>query len=149
MRRGSENSLTAVLDTNLFVSGLIVERGTPFLLLEAWRHETFIVLLAPDQRSELEDVLTRPKFSQYGVTESGISRFFADLTRLAQPIVFPHPLDAPFDVRDPDDTVILAAAIGGRADYLVTGDNDLLTLADDPRLGDLKIVTARAFLDLL
>jgi len=33
--------------------------------------------------------------------------------------------------------------------YLVSGDADLLTLADDPRLGALRIVTARAFLDML
>jgi predicted nucleic acid-binding protein len=55
----------------------------------------------------------------------------------------------PIDVRDEKDERVLEAALGGRADYLVTGDNDLLVLAGDPRLGALRIVTARAFLELL
>ncbi|HEX5501645.1 MAG TPA: hypothetical protein VFW96_03425 [Thermomicrobiales bacterium] len=45
--------------------------------------------------------------------------------------------------------MVLAAALGGSADYRVTGDDDLLALAGDPRLGALRIVTVRAFLDLL
>ena len=57
--------------------------------------------------------------------------------------------NVPVSVRDPNDEHILAAAIGSNADYLVTGDKDLLTLADDPRLGSLKIVTAAQFLDAL
>jgi predicted nucleic acid-binding protein len=45
--------------------------------------------------------------------------------------------------------MVLAAAIGGKAGYIVTNDNDLLDLASDPRLGELRIVTVRAFLDVL
>lgn len=48
-------------------------------------------------------------------------------------------------MRDARDNHILAAALGGGAGYLVTGDNNLLTLADDPRLGSLQIITARGF----
>lgn len=45
--------------------------------------------------------------------------------------------------------MILAAALGGGADYVVTGDADLLVLNGDPRLGNLRIVTAGDFLALL
>ena len=55
----------------------------------------------------------------------------------------------PVDVRDPKDEAILGAAIAGNADFLVTGDNDLLVLADDPLLGRLQIVSARKFLDII
>lgn len=55
----------------------------------------------------------------------------------------------PVSVRDPKDEHILAAALGGEADYLVTGDQDLLVLAGDPRLGSLQIVTVAAFMDIL
>jgi len=54
----------------------------------------------------------------------------------------------PLAVRDPKDTMVLAAALGN-ADYLVTGDDDLLVLADDPRLGQLRILTVTAFLNIL
>jgi predicted nucleic acid-binding protein len=55
----------------------------------------------------------------------------------------------PVHIRDPKDERVLAAALGGRADYLVTGDDDLLVLNGDPRIRTLKIVTVREFLDLL
>jgi predicted nucleic acid-binding protein len=57
--------------------------------------------------------------------------------------------ELPLPVRDVKDEPILAAAFGGQADYIVTGDKDLLVLDGDPRLGKLRIVTARAFLDVL
>ena len=44
---------------------------------------------------------------------------------------------------------MLATALDGGADYLVTGDKDLFVLAGDEQLGSLRIVTVRAFLDLL
>lgn len=59
-------------------------------------------------------------------------------------------LDEPaVEVRDPDDVAILATAIAGHADHLVTGDADLLVLADEPALVPLRIVTIREMLDIL
>ena len=55
----------------------------------------------------------------------------------------------PVHVRDPKDAKILALALGGNADYLVTGDDDLLVLNGDPRLGKLQIVTVHTFLTVL
>jgi len=52
-------------------------------------------------------------------------------------------------VRDVKDEKILASAIEGAADYLVTGDADLLILNGNPALGTLKIVTVRDFLAVL
>lgn len=52
-------------------------------------------------------------------------------------------------IRDEQDTHVLAAAISGSADYLVSGDQDLLSVAGDPRLGALKIVPPRAFLNVI
>jgi predicted nucleic acid-binding protein len=96
----------------------------------------------------LHDVLTRPRIrSRYDVAEQELTELFEDLRSLASSTFLATEL--PVDVRDEKDRQILAAAIGGRADYLVTGDNDLLVLAGDPRLGALQIVTARTFLDRL
>ena len=56
----------------------------------------------------------------------------------------------PLHVRDPKDELILATALGGRADFLVSGDDDLVVLRDEPKLKErLKIVTATEFLALV
>ncbi len=55
----------------------------------------------------------------------------------------------PVPVRDPKDEHILASGLGGNADYLITGDEDLLVLRYDKRLGTLRIVTVTEFLPLL
>lgn len=52
----------------------------------------------------------------------------------------------PVSIRDPDDKWILATAVAGKADVLVTGDDDLFSVtADSP----IKIVTPRAFWQML
>ena len=43
----------------------------------------------------------------------------------------------------------LAAALGGNADYLIAGDEDLLVLDGDPKLGKLRVLTPRASLEIL
>ena len=55
----------------------------------------------------------------------------------------------PVSLRDPKDEHIPGAALAGKADYLVTGDDDLLVHQGDPRLGALQIVTASQFLTML
>jgi putative PIN family toxin of toxin-antitoxin system len=51
--------------------------------------------------------------------------------------------DSPVEVRDPDDEVVLASAIAAGAEILVTGDNDLLDVAD--QVESLRIMTPRTF----
>lgn len=56
------------------------------------------------------------------------------------------PIEAvPVTVRDTKDIHLRAAALGGNADYLITGDDDLLVLNGDPALGRLRIVTVRTY----
>jgi putative PIN family toxin of toxin-antitoxin system len=60
--------------------------------------------------------------------------------------VIPMPKDPPdVPVRDPDDLWVLASAIDGDADVLVTGDQDLLAVAD---IAPLPIVTPREFWEM-
>lgn len=51
-------------------------------------------------------------------------------------------------IRDPKDIVILATALDGHADYLVTGDKDLLVLANHKSIRPLQIITPTEFLHL-
>lgn len=139
--------LRIVIDTNIFVSGPLSHLGNPFALLEAWRNHRFALLLSERQQRELTDVLSRPKFTvRYRVPPDEFARFSAGLSAATR---VPLNSTIPLPVRDVQGEHILAAAIGGNADYLVSGDKDLLELAGDPRLGKLKIVTVAEFLAIL
>lgn len=147
MSASSGRKPRVVVDTNLFVSGMILKRGHPFALLEAWRANRFQLLLSARQLTELTDVFSRPRLVQaYGLTQAELSELFTDLHAALQ--VTPA-ATLPVTVRDPKDEPILAAALGGQADYLVTGDADLLVLAGDPKLGPLTILTVAEFLAIL
>ena len=147
MRRSSEPP-RAVVDTNLFVSGTILRRGSPFALLEAWRRTGAVRLITSRrQLEELARALRRPRIRKYGVSEAEIRSLLRRLASRAE-VVAPQ-LPTPVPVRDPLDEHILGIAVAARADYLVTGDDDLLVLAGDPRLGTLKIVTVARFLTML
>jgi predicted nucleic acid-binding protein len=54
--------LKAVIDTNLFVSGMIKPGSRPSRLLIAWRAGEFELLLSDEQYGEISDVVVRPKF---------------------------------------------------------------------------------------
>jgi predicted nucleic acid-binding protein len=61
--------LRVVVDTNLFVSGLIVKLGLPYQLLNHWRQGSFTLLISEEQREEIAIVLDRPAIAhQYDIT---------------------------------------------------------------------------------
>ena len=143
----SSARLRIVIDTNLFVSSAISPIGAPRRLLEAGYDRRFFVLFSADQYHELIDVFRRPKLTAlYRFSAREFAAFFTALDGADR--VEPSPT-VPVAVRDPDDILILAAALGGDADYLVTGDADLLVHRDDSRLGKLQIVTVSEFLTIL
>ena len=73
---------------------------------------------------ELADVLRRPRLRRYEIEQQDIE----DVFRLLAPALPVADLDVP--IRDPDDAPVVAAALAGAADVIVTGDTDLLS--DDP-----------------
>jgi uncharacterized protein len=142
---GSKRNLSAVVDSNIFVSGLIAEKGLPHRLIKLLEEELFILIISEDLREELEEVLNREKFSAF-LSESKLSKFFRMIDVIS---TFVLPLtDTPVEIRDPKDQKVLNAALAGNADYLVTGDEDLLALRDEKELEDLKIISLKEFLKL-
>lgn len=138
----------AVVDTNIWVSALILRRGLPFAVLRAIHDGAFRLVVSPWLRDEYADVLSRPKFRlKYGVAPQDVTAFLTVVALQAEIITLVAP--APIAVRDPDDARVLALAFAGRVDYLACGDNDPLVLAKDPGLGALKSVTAQEFLSML
>lgn len=89
----------------------------------------------------------RPKIiQQFRITLIELTELITRITAVT-PIVPSSSI--PVSLRDPKDEHILAAALVGKADYLVTGDDNLLVHQGDPRLGTVKIVTAAQFLAVL
>ena len=134
--------LQIVLDTNILISALLRKNTPPYLLYKAWRDFQFELVTSLEQIQELQKVMSYPKLQRYFTAEearimlTGITTYAISVTSL--PIVSYSP--------DPDDNLILATAIVGRADYLVSGDkSDLLDLK---KVEDTAIITARQALNI-
>jgi putative PIN family toxin of toxin-antitoxin system len=114
-----------VLDTNVWVSGLIVPSGPPGRVLDAVRRRELEPVVSWELADELVAVLHRPAIRRYGVTEGDID----DVVALLGPLL--PGADVAVEIRDPDDAPVVAAAVAGNAAAIVTGDRDL---RDDPAL---------------
>jgi len=137
-----------VVDTNLLVSGLLYRRGSPYELVLAILAYRLIVVMSPPLIAEYARVLPDRKFAErYGVDPILVKELLGFIGLRGHHAVLMEPL--PVVVRDRKDEMVLATALGGRADFLVTGDNDLLALRDEPLIAPLRIVTVREFLDAL
>jgi putative PIN family toxin of toxin-antitoxin system len=137
--------LSAVLDTNVIVSGIISRAGAPSEVLTAWRDRRWNLVTSLGILREVERVLTLPKIARrYAITGQDAT----DAIRLlkARAAVVPGTFTIPRTARDPDDDHILACAIEGHADHLVTGDQDLLALE---RFQGIPIISPRAFATIL
>lgn len=145
--RSQGGLVRAVVDTNLFVSGLILKQGQPYQLVEALRQGAFVLVLSESLLEEYRRVLARQRFTQrYGLSPQEVTDFLTLLATAQRATPKRH---LPVRVRDLKDEKVLATALGGQADYLVTGDEDLLTLDGHPKLPNLRILTVRRFLELL
>jgi uncharacterized protein len=124
-------TLRLVLDTNVLLSGLAYPTSVPGRILAAWRHGSVEVLLSAWILDELRRVLPRLSH-RHGLSAQEIEDLVDALSIQAE-LVDPLAPDAP-ELRDAADLpvlgTLLAALHDGGAAYLVTGDKDLLALAD-------------------
>jgi len=132
----------AVLDTNIWISALIAA-GAPKKLVEAWLAEGSFILVYPRWLiDELQNVKSKPRLAAR-IHPADLQNLIA-LIEEDGFLVDPQHISAAS--RDPKDDVFLACAHASEAEYLVTGDNDLLCLSEHH---GTKIVTPRQFLDFL
>lgn len=128
-----------VLDTNIIVSGFISPLRPPAQLLAAVRREQAVLLTSQAQIRELADVISRPHVRKYLVAGAA-ERFQETVNSLA--VIVPDPLPDVTASSDPDDNLILATALAGRAELIVTGDKKhLLSLGT---FQGIRIMTAAA-----
>jgi putative PIN family toxin of toxin-antitoxin system len=132
--------IRAVIDTNVLVSGLIKPDGPTGAILQDLRQGRFTVVFSSGLLQELVSVLTYPKLSKkYRLDRSAMEAFLA-LLALRGDIVIPGPRVRV--CRDPDDDALFEAAIAGRADYIISGDSDVLAIKQYEGIG---ILSPRAF----
>lgn len=130
--------LKLIIDTNLWISFIISNKQNlldPLLLLKEAR-----LLFSKELIAEIQQTITKPKLKKYFETnalEEMLSTFepFIDLIEVESIVTI---------CRDAKDNFLLALAKDGKAEYLLTGDKDLLELK---KFGKTKIETITTFID--
>ena len=138
--------LRVVLDTNVFISSLLTKRGATAQVLEAWRQRRFLLVISPAIIAEITRVLRYPHIQhKYAVQEEDIMAL-ADLLQ-QEALLVPGKSHVTGAIpADMDDEIILACAVDGMADCIVSGDSHLLDLG---QFREIPIWTVREFLEKL
>jgi putative PIN family toxin of toxin-antitoxin system len=137
--------LRAVLDANVYVSAYVRPEGPPGQIVDRLlRAMAFEVVLSSAIIDEVLQALAYPKVQKAARTKLEPDLWFEDIVVLAQLVTGQQKV--PPLSEDPDDDKYVAAAIEGRATFVVTGDPDLLTLKVHE---GVRIVSPRTFLALL
>jgi len=136
--------IRAVVDTNIFIRAIIRPRGTVAPMLTRLQEGTCELIVSDPLLDELLAILTLPRIrDKYHLPEEDIQAVLAFITDHARII---HPKRTIRVCRDPKDDMFLEAAVEGKADFVITGDDDLLVLGS---FEGIEIVGPRAFLEQL
>jgi putative PIN family toxin of toxin-antitoxin system len=111
-----------IIDTNLWISFLITNNLN--ILSELFLFERFQIIFSDELFNEFLDVARRPKFKKY-FDEKSVQLL---IQNISEKLEFIEVASAITICRDLKDNFILALSIDGNADYIVTGDKDLLSL---------------------
>jgi len=136
--------MRVVLDTNVLVSATLIRGGNEDQILRAWRRGAFDLVFSPATLEEVGRVLTYEKLRKH--------RWLSDdevvglLESLASQSVMVPGTTAITASRDPGDDKFLVAGLEGEAEYVVTGDKDLLALE---AYQQLRIMRPAAFLRIV
>ncbi len=128
-----------VFDTNVIVSAALLAGSVPRRAFDKALDRGTLLISAP-VLLELSEVLSRERLNKY-LLESERMRFLVALLKETELVEITTPVTA---CRDNKDNKFLELAVSGNADYIVSGDEDLLVL--DPFRG-IPILTPRNFVD--
>ena len=117
-------TLRIVLDANWYVSACISRKSRWTLYYEILKDKRFQVFYSSELMHEFDNVIARPKFTKI-ISSRHVSRF----KRIALELLLKTEIGmVPAVVRDVNDDCLLGVCEGCRADFLITGDQDLLVL---------------------
>ncbi|GAB4532851.1 MAG: putative toxin-antitoxin system toxin component, PIN family [Anaerolineae bacterium] len=136
--------MRVVIDTSILVRAVIMPHGTVGPVLLRLRQGEYTLLYAHSLLEELVDVLHRPRiYQKYRLTEEDIETVVSLILLRGEAVTPQEHITA---CRDPKDNKFLEVAVAGKADIIVTGDEDLLAL--HPFAG-IPILSSAAFLQML
>jgi len=135
--------MRVVIDTGILIAALITRDTPPDQIYQAWRKQRFELVTSEWQLEEFRRVSRYPKLRKFlQPIEAG-----SLVNGLRHQALLLNDLPNVELSADPDDNPLLAMAITGEANYLVSGDKrDVLSLK---KVGKARIVTARRFLTIL
>lgn len=139
--------IRAVLDTNVLVSGaagFLNLQSNPKKILQSWKAKEFQLIISKPLLAEVVSTLQKPYFMNQLNTEQ-ITSFLILLKEKGNLIRITTPVSGV--ATHPEDDLILATAVSGKVDYLVTGDKPLRKVV--PIYKGVKLVTPDEFLKIL
>lgn len=129
--------MRVVLDTNILIGALITKGTPPDSLYQAWLRDEFELVTSLAQLSEMAQVLARPRLRRFVDADEAA----AIVENIAARAIVLRGLPVVDLSADPSDNPILATAIAGKADLLVSGEKKhLLSLGV---VEGIPVVTAR------
>jgi putative PIN family toxin of toxin-antitoxin system len=118
--------IRAVVDTNILIRALIKPQGTVGPVLTHLRHGRYTLLYADPLLDELVAKLALPQIrGKYHLDDEDVETVLALILLRGELVVPQRRITV---CRDPQDDIVLEVAVEGQADFIVTGDNDLLVL---------------------
>jgi putative PIN family toxin of toxin-antitoxin system len=135
--------LRAVLDANVFISAILRPEGPPGRIVEiSLRDRGLEIILSPAIVDEVLRALAYPKLRRYLRVDPGL--WFEDIVMRAD--LVSGELDLSGICADPDDDKYIAAAIEGRAAFVVSGDRKLPAVRE---YQGVRVVSPRVILGIL
>lgn len=132
------NPNRVVIDTNVFISALLNPEGTPRKVINVAINQ-FKIIQSENTYQELETRIGKKKFDKYLEANDRID-FLRSIKNKAIVVDVNHKTRI---CSDPDDNKFLELVVSGKAIYIITGDNDLLTLNS---YQEIQIITPADFL---
>jgi putative PIN family toxin of toxin-antitoxin system len=126
-----------IVDTNLWISFLLSKKG--FGLDNFFINKSITILFSQELLDEFIEVVRRPKLKKY----FNIVDLESLLNQINTHAEFVYVTSKSTACRDPKDNFLLSLAIDGNANFLLTGDKDLLELK---KIGKTKILTISQYL---
>jgi len=134
----------AVIDTNIFLRAVIKPQGTVAPILVRLEEGKFVLIYSQQLLDELVEKLELPRIRlKYNLGAEDIERLLTLIIRLGERVEPDRKVNIS---RDPDDDMFIEVALAGKANYIVTGDDDLLVLE---QFEEIKFIRPGEFLAIL
>lgn len=136
-----------VLDCNVLISGLMTPRGNPARILRLAYERNVELLVSPEIIKEYWRVLHYPKIAKrlekVGIPLAMAENILKNFNEIAT--VTLGILEVKVIKNDPTDDKFLSCAVEGKADFIVSGDEHLLSVKE---FENIIILTPQAFLEM-